>query len=366
MWTTRSPTTACGGPKKAGPRGSSSMHEPGGRSSCPCEPRADRFRPRSSMSPTPGRARSEAIRLRTRLARLTSASWGRRSITCSMCRTGATRPSVSSISGSCTAERRNFSKGCCLLSRGRAATRQRGVPPMPGWPRFLETRPPVPRRRRPRCPAASRRSHGGPRSGPACRGRCFPGFDGHSARRPRTGGVHSHRGSRSTSPLWSDSSAGRSEPEGEATRVDEGPVVPDQKEGGDDEHRDQAGVEIRHGRRKCECTLKASGGGGKRLAPPDHPLGLGDGVSRWRRALQIVKEILWGLFFFDLYTENMKMRIRYNDAVNLLVFSEQLGIPLMNSYVSMRLLPYFVGELEGWKRREMREREILEEAPEIH
>jgi len=73
--------------------------------------------------------------------------------------------------------------------------------------------------------------------------------------------------------------------------------------------------------------------------------------------LQVVKEVLWGLFFFDLYTENMKMRIRYNDAVNLLVFSEQLGIPLMNSYVSMRLLPYFVGELEGWKRREMRERE---------
>src|SRR5438876_11787987 len=68
---------------------------------------------------------------------------------------------------------------------------------------------------------------------------------------------------------------------------------------------------------------------------------------------------------FDLYTESMKMRLRYNDAVNLLVFSEQLGIPLMNSYVSMRLLPYFAGELEGWKRREMRERDFLEEAPEI-
>ncbi len=89
-------------------------------------------------------------------------------------------------------------------------------------------------------------------------------------------------------------------------------------------------------------------------------------VGRSRRALQVVKEMLWGLFFYDLYTENMKMRMRYNDAVNLLVFSEQLGIPLMNSYVSMRLLPYFVGELEGWKRREMREREILDEAPELH
>ncbi|HYS99698.1 MAG TPA: hypothetical protein VEO20_03450 [Thermoplasmata archaeon] len=89
-------------------------------------------------------------------------------------------------------------------------------------------------------------------------------------------------------------------------------------------------------------------------------------MGRIGRAWKILKEILWGLFMFDLYTESMKMRLRYNDAVNLLVFSEQLGIPLMNSYVSMRLLPYFVGELEGWKRREMRERDFLEEAPDLH
>lgn len=89
-------------------------------------------------------------------------------------------------------------------------------------------------------------------------------------------------------------------------------------------------------------------------------------MGRTRRALQILKEVFWGLFFFDLYTENMKMRLRYNDAVNVMVFSEQLGIPLMNSYVSMRLLPYFVGELEGWKRRELREREIFSDAPDLH
>ncbi|HYM39730.1 MAG TPA: hypothetical protein VEY12_06255 [Thermoplasmata archaeon] len=89
-------------------------------------------------------------------------------------------------------------------------------------------------------------------------------------------------------------------------------------------------------------------------------------MSRWRRAARILKEMLWGLFFYELYTEQMKLRMRYNDAVNLLVFSEQLGIPLMNSYVSMRLLPYFVGQLEGWKRREVRERDFLEEAPDLH
>ncbi len=89
-------------------------------------------------------------------------------------------------------------------------------------------------------------------------------------------------------------------------------------------------------------------------------------MGRWRRTLNVIKEALWGLFLFDFYTENVKMRLRYNDAVNLLVFSEQLGIPLMNSYVSMRLLPYFVGDLEGWRRREMRERDYLEDVPDIH
>ncbi len=89
-------------------------------------------------------------------------------------------------------------------------------------------------------------------------------------------------------------------------------------------------------------------------------------MSRWREAVHAIREALWGLFFYDLYTEQMKLRLRYNDAVNVLVFSEQLGIPLMNSYVSMRLLPYFVGDLEGWKRRELRERDFLEDAPELH
>lgn len=89
-------------------------------------------------------------------------------------------------------------------------------------------------------------------------------------------------------------------------------------------------------------------------------------MRRWRRAARALREALWGIFFFDLYQENLRLRNRYNDAMNLLVFSEQIGLPLMNSYVAMRLLPYVVGDLEGWKRREMAEREILEDAPHAH
>ncbi len=48
------------------------------------------------------------------------------------------------------------------------------------------------------------------------------------------------------------------------------------------------------------------------------------------------------------------------------MISEQPGIPLMNACVSMRLLPQFVGQLEGWERRELREHDFLEEAPDLH
>ncbi len=89
-------------------------------------------------------------------------------------------------------------------------------------------------------------------------------------------------------------------------------------------------------------------------------------MSRLSRARRVMKEFLWGLFIYDIYTEHRKKSIQYNDAVSLLIFSEQLGIPLMNSYVSMRLLPYFVDQLEGWKRRELREHDFLEEAPDFH
>jgi len=112
--------------------------KPGGRSSCPFGPRGDRFRPRNSTSPAPACARWEAMRLRTRSDRLTSGSSGRNSTVSCMWRTGVTKPSASSTSGSCTAGPRSSSKASWGRSRGAGAIRPRAVPPARGWPQFLE------------------------------------------------------------------------------------------------------------------------------------------------------------------------------------------------------------------------------------
>lgn len=79
-----------------------------------------------------------------------------------------------------------------------------------------------------------------------------------------------------------------------------------------------------------------------------------------------VRDFLWGLFVFDTYKETLHQRERYEEVMNVILFGEMLGIPLMNSVISLRLLPYVVGDLEEWKRRQAREVEVLEYAPDLH
>jgi hypothetical protein len=88
--------------------------------------------------------------------------------------------------------------------------------------------------------------------------------------------------------------------------------------------------------------------------------------ERLRQILQIVRQFLWGFFFFEMFHELQKEKARYSDAVNLVIVGELLGLPLMNSVIALRLLPYLLPELGPWKQRHLSEVDIVDEAPEIH
>lgn len=79
-----------------------------------------------------------------------------------------------------------------------------------------------------------------------------------------------------------------------------------------------------------------------------------------------VKDFMWGLFVLEMYKDCLAHKAKYEDALYLITLGELLGIPLMNSVVTLRLLPYLFPELKEWKKRQMQEREVLEEAPHIH
>jgi len=85
----------------------------------------------------------------------------------------------------------------------------------------------------------------------------------------------------------------------------------------------------------------------------------------WRSLGRKVKDFLWGLFFYDFYLETVRAKAQYKDALNLFLLGQFLGLPLMNSSISLRLLPYLMPELGGWKRRQLKEKEIIEYAPDI-
>lgn len=85
-----------------------------------------------------------------------------------------------------------------------------------------------------------------------------------------------------------------------------------------------------------------------------------------RQAMQVARQFLWGFFFFEMFHELQKEKARYSDAVNLIIVGELLGLPLMNSVITLRLLPYLLPELDGWKHRQLSEVDIIEEVPEIH
>ncbi len=85
---------------------------------------------------------------------------------------------------------------------------------------------------------------------------------------------------------------------------------------------------------------------------------------RWEEFKRAAKEFLFGLFYFDLYWETRKEAAKLRDAVNLLIMGELLGLPLMTTPIMLRLLPYLLPEIEGWKQRQLRERDITEEVPE--
>lgn len=87
--------------------------------------------------------------------------------------------------------------------------------------------------------------------------------------------------------------------------------------------------------------------------------------SRFGRLRFRVRELLWGLFVFDTWKELAGERRRYEDALNVLIFGELLGLPLMNSTLTLRLLPFLMPDLKAWRERQLAEREVLDHPPDL-
>ncbi len=81
--------------------------------------------------------------------------------------------------------------------------------------------------------------------------------------------------------------------------------------------------------------------------------------SLWQK----IKEVFFGLFVYDLYRSAIQAKAEYEDALNVLLMGQFLGIPLMNSVFTLRLFPYLLPQLGDWKRRKLKEADITDFIP---
>ena len=79
--------------------------------------------------------------------------------------------------------------------------------------------------------------------------------------------------------------------------------------------------------------------------------------SRW----QAIREFLYGMFGMEIAEHAMEMRASLESIFMLGTVGDMLGVLVLPSYYSLRLLPYLVPHISTWKRRVMREREFSDE-----
>ncbi len=71
-------------------------------------------------------------------------------------------------------------------------------------------------------------------------------------------------------------------------------------------------------------------------------------------------EVLFGMALHDMVRANLRARGSLEHLFILITFGDMVGVPILPPYYCMRLLPFVVPEINGWRRRLLRERDYLD------
>lgn len=66
------------------------------------------------------------------------------------------------------------------------------------------------------------------------------------------------------------------------------------------------------------------------------------------------------MFVHDMARAMMRTRGTMEHLFILITFGDLVGVPILPPYYALRLLPFVVPEINGWRRRLLRERDIVD------
>jgi hypothetical protein len=89
-----------------------------------------------------------------------------------------------------------------------------------------------------------------------------------------------------------------------------------------------------------------------------------DRPERWqerlRRLVRTLGQMIYGATVYDWVREIQKERGMVERLFVLAVFGDVLGVPILPPYYALRLLPYVVPSIEGWRYSMLRERDLTD------
>ncbi len=83
-------------------------------------------------------------------------------------------------------------------------------------------------------------------------------------------------------------------------------------------------------------------------------------IHKFKGLSQPLKDFFYGMTQYEIEGEVKRQKIQREHLIMLYVFGDLLGLPLYHRYYALRLFPYFLPKIEGWKRRLLRERDLTD------
>ena len=85
-----------------------------------------------------------------------------------------------------------------------------------------------------------------------------------------------------------------------------------------------------------------------------------DLLEKTRALVHALGQILYGMTVYEMVRDLKKERGMLERIFILAVFGDVLGVPILPPYYALRLLPYVVHNIEGWRYSLMRERDLTD------
>ncbi len=82
--------------------------------------------------------------------------------------------------------------------------------------------------------------------------------------------------------------------------------------------------------------------------------------SKARGWLAAVREFLFGMMGYELSHHALEMRASLESLFMLATVGDMIGVPILPPYYSLRLLPFVVPLVNNWRRRMLRERDLMD------